>query len=141
MTSSGTSSTTNKNKGRFGKIRDEEKTPEVKKLMPESLLNYRFRGTRLPYEELLIALEHIMDKLTTRSTSEVKNIDTSALMEIGMMARTFEEGHGKIHLNSQCKQCTREQGPKVDGPEERVPVGVYRNTSTVAKGGKKSESC
>ena len=95
MTSSGTSSTTNKNKGRFGKIRDEEKTPEVKKLMPESLLNYRFRGTRLPYEELLIALEHIMDKLTTRSTSEVKNIDTSALMEIGMMARTFEEGHGK----------------------------------------------
>ena len=28
----------------FGKIRDEEKVLAVKKLMPESLLNYRFRG-------------------------------------------------------------------------------------------------
>ena len=28
---------------RFGKIMDEEKVLAVKKLMPESLLNYRFR--------------------------------------------------------------------------------------------------
>ena len=33
---------TNKYEGRFGKNRDEEKTLAVKKLMPESLLNYRF---------------------------------------------------------------------------------------------------
>ena len=35
-----------KYEGRFGKIRGEEKT--VKRLMSESLLNYRFRGTTLP---------------------------------------------------------------------------------------------
>ena len=33
----------------------------------------------------------------------------------------------------QCKQCTREQEPKVDGMVERVPDGVYKNTSTVAR--------
>ena len=42
---------------RFGKIRDEEKVLAVKKLMPESLLNYRFRGTAMSYDELIIALE------------------------------------------------------------------------------------
>ena len=35
---------------RFGKIRDEEKVLAVKKLMPESLLNYRFRGTAMSYD-------------------------------------------------------------------------------------------
>ena len=65
--------------------------------MPESLLNFRFRGTTLPYEELLVALEHItIDKVTTRSTSKVKKIDTSAPVEIGMAPgtdgeETFEE--------------------------------------------------
>ena len=74
MTSSGTSSTR-----RFGNIRDEEKTLAVKRLMPESLLHYRFRGTTLPYEELLIALENIiMDNVPTHSASKVKKNDTSA---------------------------------------------------------------
>ena len=50
----------NKYEGRFGKIRDEEETLAVKKLMFESLLNYRFRGTSLPCEELLIVLEIII---------------------------------------------------------------------------------
>ena len=35
----------NKFENRFGKIRDEAKTLAVKRLMPESMLNYRFRGT------------------------------------------------------------------------------------------------
>ena len=30
-------------------------------------------------------------------------------------------------------RCHREQEPKVDGVEERVPVGAYRSTSTAAK--------
>ena len=30
----------------------------VKKLMPESLLNFRLRGTMMSYDELLIALEN-----------------------------------------------------------------------------------
>ena len=65
--------------GRFGKIRDKEKTLAVKRLMPKSLLNYRFRGTTIPREELLMALESvIIDKVTTHSASKVKNIDTSA---------------------------------------------------------------
>ena len=91
---------TSKYEGRLGKIRDEEKTPAVEKLMPESLRNYRFRGTTLPYEELLIALENIKDKVTTPSASKVKKIDTSAPREIGMAAgtdgeETFEEGCGR----------------------------------------------
>ena len=36
---------TNKHEERFGNIRDEEQILAVKKLMPENLLNYRFRGT------------------------------------------------------------------------------------------------
>ena len=37
----------NKFKSTFGEIRDEEKMLVVKKLMPESLLNYKFRGTTM----------------------------------------------------------------------------------------------
>ena len=37
----------NKLESRFGKIRDEEKMLAVKKLIPESVLNYRFRGTTM----------------------------------------------------------------------------------------------
>ena len=44
---------TNKYEGRFGKIRDEEKIFGNEKLNPENVLNYRFPGTMLPYEELL----------------------------------------------------------------------------------------
>ena len=70
--------------------------------MPESLLNHRFRGTTLPYEDLLIALENkIIDKVTTHSALKVKNIDTSAPMEIGMAAGRTDG------------QCTRAQEPKV----------------------------
>ena len=69
--------------------------------MLESLLNYRFRGTTFPCEDLLIALENIiMDKVTTHSATKGKNIDTSAPMEIGMAAgadgeEAFEEGYGR----------------------------------------------
>ena len=69
--------------------------------MPESLLKYRFRGSKLPYEELLIALENIIkDKVMTHPAPKVKKIDTSEPLEVGMAAGTdgeeaFEEGYGK----------------------------------------------
>ena len=76
---------------RFGKIRDEEKVLAVKKLMPESLLKYRFRGTTMPYGELIIALENIIiDKVSTVHTARSRKHDTSAPMEIGMA--TKEDG-------------------------------------------------
>ena len=76
---------------RFGKIRDEEKVLAVKKLMPESLLNYSFRGTAMPYGELIIALENIIiDEVSTVSTFRSRKHDTSAPMEIGMA--TKEDG-------------------------------------------------
>ena len=76
---------------RFGKIRDEEKVLAVKKLMPESLLNYRFRGTAMLYYELIIALENIIiDKVSTVTTARSKKHDTSAPMKIGMA--TKEDG-------------------------------------------------
>ena len=60
--------------------------------MLERLLNYRFRGTTLPYEELLIALENIIiDKVTTHSAPKVKKNDTSAPKEIGITAGTDGE--------------------------------------------------
>ena len=48
----------NKFENRLAKIRDEEKMFAIKKLMPESLLNFWFRGTTLSYSELLVAGEH-----------------------------------------------------------------------------------
>ena len=100
-------SETNKYEGRFGKIRDEKKILAVIKLMPESLLIYRFRGTTLPYEALLVVLENIIiDKVTTHSASTVKKMDTSAPMEInrpqGSMARKHSKKGTAKHPNSQC---------------------------------------
>ena len=85
------------------KIRDEEKTLAVKKLMPESLLNYRFRGTASSYEELLVALENIiMDKVTALSAKGGRKTDTSAPMEIGMAAGSSD----KEALGSSCGSCS-----------------------------------
>ena len=115
---------TNKYEGRFGKIRDEEKTQAVKKLMPESSLNYRLLGTTLPYEEWLIALENIIiDKVTTHSELKVKKTDTSAPMEIGTAAgtdgeETSEEGYGRT--------------------SEHAVQAVYKGTG--GKGGRKEGS-
>ena len=73
---------------RFGKVRDEEKVLAVKKLMPESLLNYRFRGTAMSYDELIIALENsIIHKVSTVTTARSRKHDTSEPMEIGMAAK------------------------------------------------------
>ena len=96
----------------------------------------------MPYEELLIALENIItDNVTTISASNVKKIDTTTPVEIGVAAGTdgeeaFEEGYGKTSRLA-VQAVKREQEPKVDGVEERVPTtGVCRNTSTAAKGEK-----
>ena len=63
----------------------------VKKLMPESLLNYRFRGTAMPYDGLIITLENIIiDKVSTVSIVRSRKHDTSAPMEMGMA--TKEDG-------------------------------------------------
>ena len=74
---------TNKFENRFGTIRNEEKMLAVKKLMPESLANYRFRGTTISYSELFVALENIIiDKAATVPTARNRKTDTSAPMEI-----------------------------------------------------------
>ena len=73
----------NKFENRFGKIRDEEKTLAVKKSIPESLVNNRFRGTTLSCEELIIAIENtIVDKVTAVHKKQNRN-DTSAPTEVG----------------------------------------------------------
>ena len=70
---------------RFGKIEDEEKMLAVKKLMSESLLNSRFRGTTMSYSELFVALENII--IDNVATARSRKIDTSAAVEIGMKAK------------------------------------------------------
>ena len=78
----------NKFENIFGKIRDEEKMLAVKKLMPESLLNNRVRGTVMSYSELVVALEKIIvDKVAMVPTARGRKHDTSAPMEIGMAAK------------------------------------------------------
>ena len=75
----------NKFENRFGKIRDEKKMFAVKKVMPQSLLNHRFRGMTKSYSELLVALENIIiDKVATVSTARSRKNDTSAPTEIGI---------------------------------------------------------
>ena len=60
----------NKLESRFGKTTDEEKMLAVKKLMTESLLNHKFRGTTMSYSELFVALENIIiDKVATVPTA------------------------------------------------------------------------
>ena len=136
---------TNKHEGRFGKIRDGEKTLAVKKLVPESLLNYRLRGTTFPYKELLIALENIIiDKVTTHSAPKMRKMKRaqqwrSAWLQEPMTRKHLKKGTEK-RLNLMCKQRTRDQEAKVVGTEERVPVRANRCTSTAAKV-KRSESC
>ena len=92
----------NKFDSRLGAIRDEEKMLAVKKLMPESLLNDRFRGTTMSYSEILIARENILvDKVATIPSSKSRRNDTSAPMEIGMAAKedgesVSQEGNQRI---------------------------------------------
>ena len=82
----------NKFESRFGKIRDEEKMLAVKKLMPESLLNYRFRGTTMSYSELIVGPgDIIIDKVAMVPIAKGKRHDTSAPMEIGMATKEDSE--------------------------------------------------
>ena len=81
-----------KSERRFGAMRDEEKMLSVKKLMPESSLNYRFRGTTMSYSEIIIALENIIvDKVSTVPSSNSRRNDTSAPMEIGWQQKKMEK--------------------------------------------------
>ena len=76
----------NKFENRCGKSRYEEKMLAVKKLMPESLLNYTFRRSAMSYSELIVA-NIIIDEVVTVPTATNKKHDTSAPMEIGMAAK------------------------------------------------------
>ena len=83
----------NKYENRFGKIRDEEKPLAVKTLMPESLLNHRFRGTTMTYHEMITALDNIiLHKVMTTPVAKPRKRDTSGPMDIGMTAKDDASG-------------------------------------------------
>ena len=98
--------------------------------MPESLLNYRFRGTTLPYEELLVPLEKniIIDKVTTPFAiqGEENRHERATGDRHGRRMRS-KKGHGKTSELA-VQVVFKGTGAEVDGTEERVPAGVYRNT-------------
>ena len=84
---------TSKFDNRIGKIRDDEKMLSQELLMHVSLLNFRFHGAILKYEDVGIASENIMDdKVSTVPTSRQKKADTSVPMEIGIAAKDDSEG-------------------------------------------------
>ena len=116
----------NKFENRFGKIRDEEKMFAVKKLMPESLLKCRFRGTTMSYSDLLVALENIIiDKVVTSPVARSRNNDKSAPMEIGMSAK--EDG----------ENASQEEDQRiVDFALQAVSKGTGKGKWSFAKGGK-----
>ena len=92
----------NKLESRFGKIRNEEKMLAVKKSMPESLLNCRFRGTTMSYGEHIIALENIIvDKVSTVPSSKSRRNDTSAPVEIAMAVAAKEDGENVSQAGDQ----------------------------------------
>ena len=121
----------NKFESRVGKIRDEEKMIEVKKLMPESLLNYGFRGTTISYGEPIIALENvIVDRVATVPTARSRKRDTSAPMEIGMAAKKkMEKVRAKEEIRklwtSRCRLSTKEQA-KENGDSAKVKIGMRK---------------
>ena len=90
----------NKFESRFGAIRDEENMLAVKKSMPESLLNYRFRGTTMSYSEIIIALENIIiDKVAMVPTAKGKRHDTVVITtRLGFHRATFSD-HVCKHLS------------------------------------------
>ena len=60
----------------------------VQTLMLASLFKFRFRGTTMSCNELLIALENIIiDEVATVPTARNMKIDTSAPMEVGMVVK------------------------------------------------------
>ena len=130
---------TNKFENRFGSITDEEKMLAIKKLMPESLLNYRFRGTTMSYSELLVALENIIiDKVATVPTVRSRRADTSAPMEIGMA--TKDDGESAREEEDQrivdlALQLFTEGLAKENGVSVRVRIGTEKDTmmANVAK--------
>ena len=106
---------TNKFENRFGEIRDEEKMLAVKKLLPESQLNDRFRGSTMSNSELLVALENIIiDNVATIPTARNRTVvDTSAPMGVGMAAKddgehSREEGDQRI-MDIACRLYPKEQ--------------------------------
>ena len=123
---------TNKFENRLGKTRDEEKMLAVKKLMLDSLLNFRFRGTTLNYEELPIALENIIiDMVSRASATRQMKFDTRAPMEREIGAKddsesSKEEGHQRI------MEITKERAKAFGGPE-RVQAGTHRGTQAGGK--------
>ena len=127
---------TNKSEKRFGKIRDEENMLAVKKLMLESLSNFRFRGTALNYEEFTIALENIIiDKVSTAPTSRQKNINTTAPMEVGIAAKDDSESsreEGDERIMGISLQVEYNRAGKGNLWSERLHTGTHRGTQ-VAK--------
>ena len=64
---------TSKSQSWVCKIRDEQKTLPVKKLMPKSLLIHKFRDATVTYDELITALENIIiDKIMTADILKTK---------------------------------------------------------------------
>ena len=51
-----------------------------------SLSNFRFFGTTVSYDELLVAWENVVDKVAKVPTARNKSIYASAPMNIGMAA-------------------------------------------------------
>ena len=119
----------NKFENRFGKIRDEEKMFAVKKWMPESLLNCRFRGTS--YSELIVALENIIvDKVVTVPTVRSRKHDTRVLQwrlewQRRRMERMRAKKETKGSWTSLCRPSTKELA-KESWALARVRTGMRR---------------
>ena len=121
----------NKFQNIFDKIKDEEKMLAVKKLMPECLLKYRFRGTTKSDSELVVALENvIIDKVAMVPTARGRKHDTNAPMEIGMAAK--EDGENASHEGDQriidlaLQRLYTKELAKEGGASAKVRTGTRR---------------
>ena len=145
---------TSKFENRIGEIRVDETMLAFGKLIDAwGLLNIRFRGTTLNYEELLIALENIMviiDKVPTDPTTRQKNVDHRildiALQSTGELGRVqagkfrsaqvarMQISEGKVdHTNATGRREAKEQG-KVSRPTAGHAGPSRTHSSFVPKG-------
>ena len=110
--------------------------PAVKKLMPESLLNYRFRGTTVSYDELLIALENIIiDKVATIPQPETGRLTRVPRWRLAWQRKMMVEIGEKRKINesciSHCKLSTEDQALEYEALDW-VKAGMKKDTK-VAK--------
>ena len=121
----------------FSKIRDDETTLSVKKLMPESPMNYSFRGTTMTYDELIAAVSSsTMSSLRqSMKTQEARHEQATGHRhgygESGAVKNVKK--HGGKHING-WKECIRRHHSASSVQRRRAQKAAAARQGTALQG-------